>query len=536
MNTKKKKIELNSLIIKYCYILFVAIFNLVVTQGICAEFDEPGIRGPYDTFSRQKLLVDDDKRDEHLNTPLELVVTARPAGLLADETLLIEETLSREPNIISRAYIGAFKDDLDESSSKLLIVKCLASLGGFGAGISGIAAALQAGEYYGSNSLGYFFAASTVLYTGGVAAWAIWDLIEGFQSPQSNLRLNDDKPTKARLIKIASSLILGVFSSTPQVYVAYKYNTVKGIAALGFFYEWVFRSLGFYKFISPITMKKKIDIFELDMIKNQGLECIDQSKVHFLRLHKESNGSDFIFTLKNVNNPRELYSFLNSSPQQDLSTMMTQDVLPYYFKNGIPRKVTQYSALIFPLAGAFVNGVLTYKGISLITDNTTGLVILTGMSVLPTLVLDSFATKQVAGGIFDALYSCKSKVLPSDYFEFFNPKIKKIIIGSAIALSVSATGVGIYVILDNLEGTFLSPAKYVFTALAAISAVKFGSYAITNTLMNFGSVLTKQIKKTSAYTFNCLKKLNSIRDLIWESDTVTVENFLNEAGVDLTDS
>lgn len=115
-------------------------------------------------------------------------------------------------------------------------------------------------------------------------------------------------------------------------------------------------------------------------------------------------------------------------------------------------------------------------------------------------------------------------------FWFFNPKLKKMIITGSLALSVVATGVGVYVILDNLDDTFLSPAKYFFTSLAALSAVKFGTYTIANTVMNFGSVVVKHFKKATAYTFDCLKKLGNVRNLVWESNINFVEEFLSGLG------
>lgn len=332
---------------------------------------------------------------------------------------LREETLLKEYNPISHGYIQAFKDDEDEDSIKCLIFKYIASLGGFGAGIPGIAAALQAGEYYNSEMLGYLFSAATVLYTGGVMSWAIWEFIESSQSPQHHLKVDNDKKLNgSKISKIVGAFFLGALSSTPAVYVAYKYNTVKGIAVISFFYEWMFRSLGFYKFISPIKMEKSTTMCASNAVKYQGMEYVDQSKIHLLRLYQEGNGEGLLLPLKNLETPHEIYSYLSSTTSEQTLNTRTGEILPYYYKNGIPRKIMQYSALIVPLGGAFVNGVLTYKGFNLITQNESALVILTSISVLPTFILDSFATKQIAGGIFDAVYSCKTQVRPSDYFGF----------------------------------------------------------------------------------------------------------------------
>ncbi|MBY0272930.1 MAG: hypothetical protein K2X02_05930 [Alphaproteobacteria bacterium] len=538
MKTKKIKLRPNTFKLIYCFVLFLAILSPYTSYAML--FEDESVDNSSNTIQRQNLTIKKSEATEHSDSATLIPVISHaidagpeereldlynPSAHLPNE--VIESILPNDFTIIAHTYVQAFRDEGDENSKTSLVLKCIASLGGFGAGIPGIAAALQAGEYYGSSTLGYVLAASTVLYTGGVACWAIWEFIESAQTSQNTIRLNNDAPLASKVGKTVGSLVLGVFSCTPAVYLAYKYNTVKEIIALSFFYEWIFRALGFYKFLSPIKIKKSYDICEDNTIKNKGVEYIDQSKVHFLRLQRENNETEIPLALKNSNTPNELYSYLNPAfSQQDLSAQ--QDILPSHYARGIPRKLTQYAALVFPFAGAFVNGVLTFKGFSLITDNTAALAILTGISVLPMLVLDSFATKQVAGGIFDAMYSCRSRVLPSDYFESFHPHLKKAIIAGAVTVSVAASGVVIYFILDNLEGTFLSPVKYVFTALAAVSSIKFGSYAITNTLMNFGTVLTKQIKKTSTYTFNCLKKLDGLRNLIWEADTPTVETFVKE--------
>lgn len=456
------------------------------------------------------------------------LTSTTPNGTISPNPQLTENDnlVSEELNKISIAYMHTFKNDLNEISDKFLIGKCIASLCGFGAGVPFIQGALEAGKYYGVPGLGYCFATATVLYAGGIAAWTIWELIEKCEPTRGGLGLHEDEQPKNRLAKIAGSFVLGVLTSAPQVYLAYTYNSVKGMAIMNFCYESILRSLGVYKFISSINKNKLYPICQDATIKNLGLQAIDLSRVYFLRLHKEKNTLELALSLENCTTPKELYDYLSSTELFILDD--ERQIMPYYFMEGIPRKVVQAVSLIFPLGGALVNSVLAYKGFNLLTNNTVILPILATSSVFPTFILDAFATVEVVGGIFDVVYSFRHEVLPHEYFQAFYPKTKKIIIATSLLLGVSSAGGGIYLLLDSLNGTFLEPVKYVFTALAATTIVKFGVYAVANTLMNFGTVITKKIDKASSYTFDCLKKLDNLWNLVWESEPEPVQDFLDQ--------
>lgn len=446
------------------------------------------------------------------------------------QTQLADDLSVNELSRISQAYIAAFKDEHNsDGSSNFFILKGLISICGFGAGIPFIEGALDAGKFYGLPDLGYLFATATVLYSGGIAAWTIWELIENCESPRGGLSFYADRDLKYKLGKTGLSLALAALTSAPTVYLAYKFNTVKGLAIMSLCYECILRSLGFYKFITSLNRKKINTICEDQSNKKFCLEVVDLSKAYFLNLHHRLNASELALLLERYHNPRDLYLFLSSPSSHDQVPLLSErQMMPYYFANGVPRKIAQYASLIFPSSGALVNSILAYKAFNLLTDNTAVLFILAGASVFPTFVLDSFATQEVAGGIFDGIYSLKYNVLPSEYFQAFHPKIKKAIIITAVILGVSSAGGGIYLLLDSLDNTFLGSTRYLFTALAAVTTVKFGAYAVTNTLMNFGTVITKKIKTSTSYTFDCLRKLGNLRNLIWESGQEQTQQFLDE--------
>lgn len=516
-------INLTKIILYLTIIMSLSIIDKTTLYGMKLDSDEEKKLLPHST-PKQPLSTD------------ELLITGEKKPFTQVENLhsLQDDKTPDTFHKISHYYMSAFQNISDESNGKFLAFKYISSLGiGFGAGIPLVGAALKAGAYYGSSGLGYYLASSTILCTGGIASWMIWDLIDnaqdvinGSRQPSDNSLVNHKRRIKGIVIG-ALSIILGGLSTAPEVYSAYKYNEIKEMAIVSFVYEIIPRTLGFYKFISSINSKiENRGSSEETVIKEEGREIIDLTKMYFLKLSKEK-GTENIASLVEQDTPNKVYSFLSTYAHQDLEEH-EREILPQYYAKGVPRKVTQYSSLIFPIANACVNTVLTYKGYNLITDNLFLLVPLTTISVLPILVLNGYGTIEVSGGLFDKIYSARHGIASSDFFGTFYPKIKTMFIAGSIILATSASGSGIYIILDNLEGTFLSSTKYLFITLAITSSITFGSYAITSTLTNYGEVIVKHFRKSTSYVFNCLKKLENIKNRIVNYSTELIKEFIGE--------
>ncbi len=444
-----------------------------------------------------------------------------PYGLSSSQSLRMDIGDGGEnnpsKNEISLLYRKCFEQDLE---NKCRSIKYLSSLLGFGAGVPYMASSLKAGEYYGSRILGYYFCTSTILFSGGISAWAIWELLEDCDIETSSTRCNP------KLGKALGSVVLGALSSIPQVYIAYKYNAVKEIAAVSFVYEGVIRALGFNKAIGGIkraVLKCKTSP-DLKIRENKALEVIETSQAGLIALRRYDLPLNE--ELQRLSVSKDIYSYL-SDP---LTLTDTNITLPQHYASGIPRRFVQYAALIFPTGGAFVNFILAYKGINLLIENHVAVSLLSVISISPTFILDSYATKKIAGSCFDVLYNIKNNQnrIDLDYFESFYPKTKKIMLASAFIFAASSTMASAYVALDNLEDTFLDSGKYFFMSLTAITAVKLGSFGIAQTLLNFGGAFLGKFKKSASYTYTCLKKLSALKERIRNTNPVVVHEFLAE--------
>lgn len=500
-------------------LLTLSLFLIIVCNYTMA-MQSVGDENCQEVLETNKLfIVSLDEKSNHKNIAQDIIVV--PLEENHGNDIFLDE---HNKNEISFCYVNSFKNTLNEESL-CEYMKFSAALCGLGAGVPYIGTSLKAGNYYGSRILGYYLTGSTFFLLGGVSAWSILGLMETCHN-QKNI-FYESENCKIKIGKTLGSLALGVLSSIPPVYVAYKYNSIKEMAAISFIYEGLIRSFGFYKLISGIKdIKGEVlncieSTTELKEIKTKALEVISLSKINFIN----RSSSLPIMELQFFESPNEIYSYLNTSFEDNLKTQ----ILPQYYAGGIPRKLAQCISMIFPIGGVFVNFILAYKGINILTDNTMILILLGSASVLPTFILDAYATKEVAGGIFDLVYQCKTiKDIPSsDYFGATYPKTKKIIILGSLIIASSSAAVSSYILLDNLEDTFLDSSKYFFLLLNTVTAIKFGTYGLATTFLDLGEVLLSKLKNGASYSYNCLRKLSDVSNLIQNSSFSSINSFLN---------
>lgn len=510
-HVKSKKITLI-----FVFSLFLSIINTSLSQGMQFDIDDEENNS---SITLSPVNIKDDEKDNSTSVLLS-----------SDEkTTLVDKT-----NPISNSYVLAFREDIEESSARCLGAKYAVSLlAGIGPIIPQIAIALKIGEYFKSPWLGYTLIGTTILSIEGITAWLVWELIDDTQKLIKKSKQSQPNQVNRRScgkyikgIGIGGlSLILGALSSAPDVYKTYKYNSIKEFAIISFIYDTIPRTIGFYKFFSTIdTTVSKICEKE-SIVKNKGVQVVDFTEAYFINQCKEKGIKDVSNTLKNYDTPSEIYSHLSSNFQQ----VASEETLPNYYGKGIPRKIVKLLALAFPLGSAGFNMVLAYKGWNLFIDNQVALGLLSVFSVLPTFALSSHVVMEAAGNLFDKIYLCRSKVPFSSYFETFHPKTRKAFIGFSVLLGAANSLTGFFLIADNLQGTILSPAKYLFAALAVTTDLTFGSYTVYSTLINYGEAIKKKCNKGASYMLGCLKKLRDVKDSIVNSTVEFVKGFLSDA-------
>lgn len=432
------------------------------------------------------------------------------------ENFLTEEN---EDSAVSRLYINAFEKE-EEAFSKIDVFKYILSVAAFGAGVPYIASSMQAGEFYlgddeAGQALGALFSTCTLAFSGGVAAWTSWELCESFKRKSSTNvdleHLQNEPSCRCKLARNISSILLGILSSIPQVYIAYHYNSAEELAIMSFFYESIIKSYGFNKFLSlfhysrhdPETQKKLVELRRLS----------DKAKPAFLELVKDVKKEDleeFIASFQNLS-ALELSKMLS---MEDSTLPQNNIKSPKDFMMGFPRKSLKYGSLIFPLGGACVNFLLAYQGVDAVFDNLWASGIVSVASVSPSLILDGYATQQVVTHGFDILYNYLRSIKSGIYLHALYPKSYKAAILASFLLASTSTCATAYVVLDTLDNfTESDPLIYFLLFLTATSAVKMGSYGIASTIFNFGEVIAKKVSAVSSYAISCCKKLLNLASL-----------------------
>ena len=499
-------------VLAFSFIFLLKITDAFLLQGACLELER-------EEESRNILHYE------------RLSIEEKPDGILSEldtSTRSLNNTwLSNDPFSIANSYKLAFQNNYEEKISRFLAIKCIASLIlGFGPSIPQIAIASAVGEYYGSNILGYFLTAATILTVEGITSWMIWELVDDTDKLIKKSKQNQDSSnfTFIRGIGIGIfSLTLGILSSAPDVYKSYKYNDIKTLALISLIYDSIPRTLGFYKLISSIKCTSDNESEEQAAIRSRGKELIDLSKVYFLRQCKERGIDNTSISLKSYDSCTKIYTYLSSRFQPNRS----EEILLGYDRKSLPKKIFEYASLILPVASASFDMVLAYKGYSLLTHNQVLLSLMSTFSVLPTFIFSSYVITKASGSFFDKIHSHKTKFSSLSYFETFHPYMNRAFITASLVLGSSTSISGFYIISDNLEGTFLNPCKYLLAALGVASGMTFGTYTIYSSLVNFGEVKKKYSEK-SCYVLNCLKKLDDIRDFIDTSKLDPVRAFTED--------
>lgn len=523
---KFKNIKLK---IKNPTIIFIILFNLLlnplVLKGMQPEHTEEEqsrITPPIASSS--------DQEDAAAPVPLQSAqVDLRGFVSRVDE----ESNLVVRSNALSTAYIHAFQDNNGARISKYQIFKyavCL--IGAVGPIIPQLVIPRLIGEEYDSKFLGYLLTGTTILTIEGIASWMIWELITDTEKLVKATREHQANKGFCNLLSIKEvglgvlSLILGVFSSAPDVYKTYKYNSIKEFAIISFIYDSIPHTIGFYKLLSSLNSRRiKKVCGQENSAEQKGTKLVNVSKAYFLDKCDKSSPEEVASSLDTLTTPAQIYSYLTTGVD---STIAKEDS-PEYFAKGIPRKIVQCLSIIPPLSTAVgLSMVFSYNGYSLFIEDQTSLIFLSTFSVLPAFLLNTYVITRAAGNLFDKLYSCKSKVPSTEYFTYFHPKLNATFVLGALALGTATSVSGFFLITDNLEGTILSPVKYLLASFAVGTDLTFGTYTIYNTMRRYGEVIKEKLNRGASYIFSCLRKLTEVSSSFASHDANEIETFIHE--------
>ncbi|MBN9344371.1 MAG: hypothetical protein BGO76_03370 [Caedibacter sp. 38-128] len=502
----------------FTFILVLSFFNGSILKGteniLLEEINST-------TSSSVRRLLSDESMDDLATSTLSLEVNA--VALNPDE---------ERSNSLSNSYLLAFQDDLENKISRSEILKYIGCLvGGFGPFIPQIAVARKIAQSYNSEALGYILVGASALSIEAITAWIIWELIDDTKSLMKASK-QDEGGTSTCNVNIVknigiglSSFILGVLSSAPDVYIKYKYNTIKWFSLISLVYDSIPRVIGFYKLFSSLKLEKIKKLCKGKNIEElHGAKIVKFSKAYFLQKCKEDGIENVSEFLSGNLSPSEVYSYLTSNTQSALVDINS----PHDFARGIPRKGVKYLSAILPVASATFNAVMAYKGFKVLMNNEPALWSLSTFSVMPAFFLGSYVVMEASGNVFDKIYLCRSQVPSSDYFSHFYPKINLVLLGTALVLASTTSFGTFFLVTDNLKDTILDPLKYGIAALAVGADVTFGTYTIYSTFKRYGEVICKKFSKGASYVLNCSEKLSDLSDSFVNFSSNLISNFVND--------
>lgn len=443
-----------------------------------------------------------------------------------------EITIGGESNGISNSYLLAFQENLEDRIScsegfKYFI--CL--VGGIGPFIPQIAISQSIADSYESELLGYALIATSALTIEAITSWMIWELIEDtkdllktIKQEQGNASLCNLKFLKNIAIG-GSSAVLGVLSSTPDVYIKFKYNKIKEFALISLVYDSIPRIIGFYKLFSSMKWNIIKKIWKEPSIdERRGTNIVNLSKAYFLQKCKTNGIESVRGSLSNYTTPHEIYSYLTSHIEPNF----IDEDSPHAFARGIPRKVIKCLAVIPPIASASFNIAMAYRGYNLIINNAPSSMILSVFSVIPAFLLSSYVTMEAAGDIFDKIYLWRSPIPSSDYFASFYPKINVALIGTSLVLAAFTSFSNFYIIANNLEDTILEPLKYIVAALAVGTDFTFGTFTIYSTFKRYAELICRKCSKGASYVINCSRKLSELSNSFINFSSNLLKSFVDD--------
>ena len=418
-------------------------------------------------------------------------------------------------NGISKLYVTAFQEDLENGTSWSKALKYIICLGGgLGPFIPQIVIAKTIGENFDSDLLGYALIVTSAISIEAITSWMIWELIDDTNDLIKSMRRDKAYAgtCNCSIIKSAiigsASLLLGVLSSAPDVYIKYEYNDIKWFALISLVYDSIPRVIGFYKFFSSLKLDKINRILKTQNVEEcNASKIINISKANFLQKCKENGIESVCESLRNCTSPSEIYSYLTSNVPLNLQ----EENSARDSAKSLSRKGIKYFSIILPTASATFNIAMAYKGFKLILDNEPVLGLLSAFSVMPTFFLSSYVVMEAVENVFDKIHLWRSRIPSSDYFTSFHPKVNLILLVTSLLLASATSFANFNLISDNLEDTILEPIKYGIAALSVGTDFTFGAFIIYTILKRYGEILYKKFSPVgTSYVINCAKKLNEL--------------------------
>lgn len=466
------------------------------------------------------------------------------SNLMKEEDIVISNHLSYTNPLSSYLSKVISQDDtlFQHKNLKIFqIIKGTAGIIGSTTGLPFISTSLKAGKEINAEYLGWMIAGACTLTYGGTAAWTMTELVDNFnQKTHEEEKILKYNKYQSYAKHIACNL-LGALASTPTVYLAYYYNDFKPLAILTFLGSYSLKSLGYYKLLDqlPSSLLRKglqkssalsrteQDYFILESIptfklsKDQITNMINRMQLRFLKMSDEERELTFE-RLRTFPNLKEAYEFLSFEENQGIQEKLLS---PELWKNGHPRKAVLALSTIFPIASAFVNIVASYRGAKTIYDNEifAGSAVIS--SIIPSLALDIYVTRIVAGNIYNSIYNIYNRRNTPDLMTFLYPKAKYIIPAIALTITVLSLGNDTFITIDILKDSVFSQLTWPLTSLLVASNVQFETYAMTDLLYNISINLLSIFDKPKKKLINFIRHLNIFSYFTLHSDEEIISDF-----------
>lgn len=449
------------------------------------------------------------------------------------------ETFPTLTNSISNRFLASFQDYLEEGISRGEVIKyIICFVGGVGPFIPQIAISQTIGRNYNSKLIEYTLIGASAVSIEAITSWMIWELIDDTKSLITATKKDEASPIsrKYNVLKSVgiglSSLVLGILSSAPDVYVKYQYNNIKWLTLISLVYDSIPRVIGFYKLFSSLQLDTIKRIYkEPEIDERHAIQVIDISTAYFLQKCKEEGVEGVSQSLSFFTTPKDAYSYITSNTHPNLGELDA----PRDCAKGIPRKGIKGLSLLLPVASATFNIAMAYKGFKLLVDNDGALFLLSTFSVMPAFLLSSYVVMESAGNVFDKTYLLKSKTPSPDYFTNFHPRINMVLLGTSLMLASVTSFSSFNIIADSLAGTILDPVKYGIAALAVGTDFTFGTYAIYSTFKRYGEIIAKKFNKGTPYVINCTKKLSALGSSFANYSSSLLRRFVSDTTSDQDD-
>lgn len=464
------------------------------------------------------------QNEEELRSPI------TQADSMVDPTQIVEV---EEITDLSNSYVRVFHQELNEGISRSTALKYIISfLGGLVPIIPQIAIAQAMAENYHSEVLGYIFIGAGVLTVSTINTWLILELSE---DTRRLIRSATQTKTQSQgcpnwncvksLLVGGSSVFLAILGSAANVYLNYKYNDVKWFALITFVYDVIPKTVGFYKFFSLLDLDKFKGLCKKkDFDKQRAMQIIELSQAYFLEKCKRNGTESVREALLNCHSPREVYGYLISDAQPDL----TLDTSSQDFLKGIPRKATKYSSIFLPLVSSVFNFTLAFKGYNLIFDDDATVAVFSLLSVAPSFFISWYVIMQAVDNVFDRVNLCTTKIPSNNFFATFHPKINATLFSGSLVLASMSSFVAYYLVTDNLKDTPLDPLKYPLAAFIMSTGFTFDVFSIFTSFKRYGEIICQSLENGASYVTRCLNGLGGIASSFVGLDSTWLNRFVSD--------